>query len=317
MSIDLVLDRFKENWRRNIVYIFFVSLLIFFSVTLGDRGFFSLQNLNNVIVQTTTISIMAVGMNFVFSAGMNDLSIGANLALSGLICAFLLDAGYGIFISLMAVLVVGAGIGIINGVLVTYGKLPPWLATVGTQIIIRGIAMFIMDTDYAVEIRNEFFLKIFGQGNILGIPVLFYWTLGVLVFGYIFMNKHRFGEKVLAVGGNEVSAKYCGINTVRVKIKCMLLCAILTSVAGVLYAARLSSARYTVGDGIETDVIAAVVLGGTSMTGGKANIFGALAGSLLIGVINSGLIIAGFTSSQQMIISGVIIVIALLLGEKS
>lgn len=317
MNARTALGIFKENWRRNIVYIFFVVLLVFFSVALRDKGFFSTQNLNNIIVQTAMVSIMAIGLSFVFSAGMNDLSIGANLALSGMISAYLLRAGHGIAVSILAALLAGVLIGLVNGALVTKGKLPPWLATVGTQTIIRGIAMYIMDTDYAVEIKNTTFLTVFGQGRLLGIPVLFFWTLAVVVFGYVLLFKHRFGAKVLAVGGNEVSAKYCGINTTVIKVKCMLLCSVLTSMAGILYAARLSSARYTVGDGIETDVIAAVVLGGTSMTGGKANILGALVGSLLIGVINSGLIISGFTSSQQMIISGVIIIIALLLGEKS
>ncbi|MDR1688778.1 MAG: ABC transporter permease [Clostridiales bacterium] len=316
VSKNNIISKIKASYRNYIVYIVFVILLLFFSFTLGGRGFFTLQNLNNIIVQTAVISMLSVGLVFAFSAGMNDLSIGANLALSGLIAAYILRSGGGIFQAVSMALGMGLVLGMTNGALVTWGNLPPWLATVGTQTIIRGTAMFIMDSDYGVEISNETFLKIFAQGTVLGVPAIFIWTVAVVTFGYLLLYKHKFGARVLATGGNETSAKYSGINTHKIKIMCMILCGVLASTAGVINAARLSSARYTVGDGIESSVIAAVVLGGTSMNGGKGNIFGALVGSLLIGMINAGLIIGGLTSSQQLIVRGTIIIVALLLGEK-
>ena len=169
----------------------------------------------------------------------------------------------------------------------------------------------------AVPILNQTFNFIFGTGDILGIPILLFWTVLFLIFGFILLNKTPYGKKVLATGGNEVAARFTGIKTNKIKYMTFLMSGMFAAFAGVLYAGRMQAGRYTYGDGDELSVIAAVILGGTSMAGGMGSVMGAVVGSLLMGMINNGLIIAGLKVSEQIIIRGIIIILAVALGNKS
>ncbi len=175
--------------------------------------------------------------------------------------------------------------------------------------------MWVSDTA-AIPILNESFTFVVGTGAIGGRPILAVWTLLFLVFGFLLLNKTPYGKKVLATGGNEIAARFTGIKTDRIKFLAMLMCGLFSSIAGILYAGRMQAGRYTFGEGDELSVIAAVILGGTSMAGGTGTVIGAVVGSLLMGMINNGLIIAGLSVSQQMIIRGAIIILAVALGNK-
>jgi len=295
------------------VYVIFLIVLIIFAIWLGDK-FFSPTNLLNVTRQTAMISVMAVAMTFVIASGQIDLSIGSTVALTSLVVALLLKSTDNILLSVFTGLVLGAFIGLLNGLCITVLRIPAFLATMGMQSIVKGFAMWTTGTK-AVPITNETYNEIFGMGNLLGIPMLFVWTILAMIVGHFALNRLPFGKKTLAVGGNATSAKYSGINVNKVIVIIMVLSGIAASLAGILYSGRLQTARYTFGEGDELSVIAAVILGGTAMSGGTGNIIGAIIGSLLLGVINNGLIIGGLSVSQQMIVRGAIIIFSVALNS--
>lgn len=302
----------KIDIYQHMVYIIFVIVLIFFAIWLGP-SFFSVSNLLNITRQTAMVSVMAVAMTYVIASGQIDLSIGAVVALSSLIAAWLLERTDNILLALACSLGVGLIVGIVNGLLVTYLKIPAFLATLGTQSIIRGSAMWLTATK-AITIRNTTFNNIFGMGTLAGIPIVFIWTALALLIGHIALRYMSYGKKVLSIGGNETSAFYSGINIIRIKITVFAVMGLSAAFAGIIYSARMQTARYTYGEGDEMNVIASVVLGGTSMAGGSGNIIEAVVGSLLLGIINNGLIIGGLDASQQQVVRGCIIILAVALS---
>lgn len=306
----------KFDLSKAIVYFAFVGMLILFAILLSDKGFLSVNNLLNITRQTAMISIMAIAMTFVIAAAQIDLSIGSVTALTSLITALILSAANNIILALLGGLALGAVVGSVNGLLVTAVGIPAFLVTLGTMGIIRGFAMWITDTA-AVPIMNQTYNFIFGTGDIGGIPILLFWTLLFLVFGILLLNKTAFGRKVLATGGNEVAARFTGIKTNKIKYLTFLMSGLFAAFAGILYAGRMQAGRYTYGEGDELSVIAAVILGGTSMAGGVGSVLGSVVGSLLMGMINNGLIIAGLSVAQQTIVRGAIIILAVALGNKS
>ncbi len=310
------LSKQKIDWSKAIVYFAFAGMFLLFAILLGDKGFLSSTNLLNITRQTAMISIMAIAMTFVIGAAQIDLSVGAITALSSLVTALILSATNSIPLALLGGLALGALIGSLNGILVTAVGIPSFLVTLGTMGIIRGFAMWTTDTA-AVPILNQNYNFIFGTGDIGGVPILLFWTLLFLVFGFLLFNKTPYGKKVLATGGNEDAARFTGIKINRIKFYTFLMSGMFAAFAGILYAGRMQAGRYTYGEGDELSVIAAVIIGGTSMAGGKGSVMGAVIGSLLMGMINNGLIIAGLSVSQQTIIRGAIIILAVALGNKS
>lgn len=302
------------QWDKYMVYIIFVAVFIVFGITLGNKGFLGANNLMNVLRQTAMISVMAVACTFVMAAGQIDLTVGAVAAMTAMIVSLILKSTNSILLALAAGLGFGCLVGLINGVLITKLRLPAFLATMGMMQVVRGSAMWITETA-AVPIENAGFNFIFGVGNIAGIPVLILWTVLFYIIGILIFNKTAFGRHTLATGGNEVSAGYSGINTVKVKITAFIMSGAFAAFAGIMYAARLQAGRYSYGDGDEMSVIAAVVLGGTSMSGGTGSVIGALFGSILMGLINNALILAGLSTAQQTIVKGAIIVIAVALSN--
>ena len=294
------------------VYIIFALVLIFFAIWLGP-SFFSKSNLLNITRQTAMVSVMAVAMTFVIACGQIDLSIGAVVALSALLSAWVLEKNNNLFLALLLALAVGTIVGIVNGLLVTLLKIPAFLATLGMMSIIRGSAMWLTATK-AITIRNDAFNYVFGMGTVAGIPIVLIWTVIALVLGHVALKYLAYGKKVLAIGGNQSSALYSGIRVKQIKVIVFAVMGFAAAFAGIIYAARMKTARYTYGDGDEMNVIAAVVLGGTSMAGGNGNIIGSVVGSLLLGVINNGLIIGGLDTSQQQVVRGIIIILAVALS---
>ncbi len=296
-----------------IVYIIVAFELLLFAVWLG-WSFFSLRNLLNITRQTAMISIMAVAMTYVIASGEIDLSIGSTVALCSLVTALLLRETDSILLAVPVCLLLGAMIGCVNGLFITGLGIPSFLATLGMQSMVKGFAMWSTETR-AVPITNQVFNYLFGMGTVAHIPLLFIWTILILLAGNFILKHLPFGRKVLATGGNAVSASYSGVNVNRIKIMVMTGSGLMAAFAALLYSGRMQTARYTFGDGDELSAIAAVVLGGTAMSGGKGSIIGAVVGSLLLGMINNGLIIGGLSVSQQMIVRGAIIIIAVALGN--
>ena len=302
------------DWRRYVIYIGFAVVFLFFAITLGDDGFLTGNNLLNIVRQTATVTIIAVGMTYVIAAAQIDLSVGATAGLASVVTAMTI-ANYGVFLGILAGLAVGVVVGSVNGALVAMLKIPSFLVTLGMLGIAAGVAQWI--TKSAPQpILSDLYNKVFGSGDIGPIPGLIVWMVIVVVIGAIVLAKTRFGRQVLATGGNPIAAKFTGINTTSITFRVLLISALLAALAGMLYAGQLQSGRYQWGTGDELSAIAAVILGGTSLFGGSGTVVGTLFGALLIGLINNGLILAGLDTSQQQVVRGVIIILAVALARR-
>ncbi|GII25627.1 ABC transporter permease [Planosporangium mesophilum] len=302
------------DWREYVVYIGFVLVFLFFAVFLGET-FLNPTNLSNIVIQTAPITVMAVGLVFVLSTGEIDLSIGSVVAVSALTGAVALRETDSALVGVLAGLAVGAVVGLVNGVFVTLVRLPSFLVTLATMGAVAGVAREISNLQ-SVPVDNETFLGLFGSGELFGVPGLIIWSVLAIAVGYVLLNKTRYGAHVLAIGDNIGAARVSGIKTARVKIMVLMGSAMCASLAGLLYAGRLHGARYTLGEADLMTVIAAVIVGGTSLFGGKGTVVGALMGSLLMGMLNNGLILAHLSVSQQMIARGLIILVAVSLSLR-
>ena len=294
--------------RGAIIYVGFVAIFVFFALTLRDSGFLTVDNQLNILRQTAFVSVMAFGTTFALSAGEIDLSIGSVVALSAMVTAVLLRDQNAV-IAVPAGLSVGIVVGLANGLLTTRLRVPSFLITLGMAGIIGGLSRFITNLQ-PVPVLDDTYTYIFGSGNVGPFPTLFLWTIAVLVLAHVLFRKTTFGRQLLATGGNRVAARYSGINTARIRIASLVVCSFTAALAGLLYVGRLHSARYTLGESDLLTVIAAAVIGGTSMAGGRGSIIGALLGSLVMGVLNNGLILMGFSVTEQDIARGVIIIVA-------
>ncbi len=296
---------------RYIVYVGFILILIGFSIVLRDDGFLTTRNLLNIVQQTAPITVMAVGMVFVLTAGEIDLSIGPIVAVSALISALVLRENFW-FLGAAAGLAAGAAIGAVNGLLVAYMRLPSFLVTLATMGFLAGVARWITDLQ-SVPITNDTFNGIFGAGSLFGIPSLVLWSVGIVLLGHFFYRETRYGAHVHAIGDNPQSARAVGIRVDRVRFSVMVVSGAAAGLAGLLYAGRLHGARYTLGETDLLTVIAAVIVGGTRLNGGVGTVFGALIGSLLMGLLNNGLILMGLSVSEQLMVRGLIILAAIAL----
>jgi ribose transport system permease protein len=305
----------RIDLRQNVLYVGFVVLFAVFAITLGDQGFTSSNNLLNIIRQTAMISVMAVAVTFVIGAAEIDLSVGAVAGLASVVCAMALDA-YGVVAGILAGLLLGAAVGAINGSLVVWLGIPSFLVTLGMLGIAHGTAQWI--TDSAPQpILHDTFNNVFGGGELGPIPSLVIWTALAVAIGHVMLRRTSYGRGVLATGGNEEAARFSGVRTRRIKFTVLTVSSIGAALAGMLYAGWLQSGRFQWGEGDELSVIAAVILGGTSLFGGRASVIGTLLGSLTIGLINNGLTLMGLESSQQQIVRGAIIILAVALARKA
>jgi ribose transport system permease protein len=302
------------DWQRYVVFFAFLAVFIFFSVTLYDSGFLSFANLFNIVQQTAIIAVMAVAMAFVISAAEIDLSVGSAAGLASVTSALAVSE-YGLPAGIAAGLLTGVIVGGINGLLVAAIGIPSFLVTLGMLGIAHGSAMWVT-ASAPVPIVDNTFNNIFGSGQIGPVPSLLLWVLIALVVGHIVLRKTPYGRRVLATGGNEVAARFSGVNTRRIKFYVLLVSGTVAGLAGMLYAGRLHSGRFQWGEGDELSVIAAVILGGTSLFGGYGTVIGSVLGALLVGLINNGLTLMGLEFSQQQIVRGAIIILAVALARK-
>ena len=296
---------------RYVIYVGFLAIFAVFAVILRDAGFATPANLLNIVQQTTPVTVMAVGMAFVLTAGEIDLSIGSIVAVSALLAAVAMRT-LPWPIGVLAGVGAGAAIGALNGALVAYGRLPSFLVTLATMGVFAGVGRRMTDLK-SIPIENDAFNALFGSGALFGVPSLVIWTVAAIGLGYFVFRETRFGAHVHATGDSARAARATGIRVLRLRFAVLTLSGALAGLAGLLYAGRLNGARYTLGEADLLTVIAAVIVGGTRLNGGSGSIVGALIGSLLMGMLNNGLILMGYQPSDQMIARGLIILIAVAL----
>ncbi len=307
--MEAVLSRIKRlDLQRSVIYFGFLAIFLFFAATLHNDGFLTTRNLTNIVLQTAPATIMAIGLVFALSAGEIDLSFGSIVAVSALAAAVAMQNGPMVF-GVVAGLGAGVLIGAFNGVLVAYLRLPSFLVTLATLGLFAGIARSMTDLR-SIPVINDAFTGFFGSGKLLGVPSLVIWTGAAVAIGHVLYRYSRFGAHVLAVGDNARAAQVSGIKVPRIRLLVLTLCGATAGLAGLLYAGRLQAAKYTLGESDLMTVIAAVIVGGTALNGGKGSIIGALLGSLMMGMLNNGLILMGLKVSDQMIVRGVIILVA-------
>lgn len=293
--------------------------LMALALALTTESFFTVGNGLNVLQQICVNLCLSIGMTMIIVSGGIDLSVGSMLALSGAVAAGALTKGFAVpgtdllieFTTSGAILVaiaVGAGLGWFNGMAITRFKLPPFVATLGMLSVARGLTMLWTGGFPINNLGDEF--GYMGTGRLLGIPMPV-WIAGSLVVVFVVvMKRTRFGRQVYAVGGNERAATLSGLNVNRIKLLVYTIGGMLAGVAGLLVTSKLNSAQPNAGMSYELDSIAAVVIGGTSLNGGRGTIIGTVLGCLIIGVLNNGLVLLGVSAVWQQVIKGLVILVA-------
>lgn len=291
-------------------------IILFIIVSVLNTSFLEPLNILNLLRQVSINALIAFGMTFVILTGGIDLSVGAILALSSALTAGMIVSGVDPIIAILVGCVLGAAMGMVNGLLITKGNMAPFIATLATMTIFRGLTLVYTKGNPITGLGDNHLFQLFGRGYFLGIPVPAVTMLVIFIILFIILHKTPFGRKTYAIGGNEKAAFISGIKVPRVKVMIYALSGLLAALAGAILTSRLNSAQPTAGTSYELDAIAAVVLGGTSLSGGKGRIVGTLIGALIIGTLNNGLNLLGVSSFYQMVVKGIVIIIAVLLDRK-
>ncbi|QQK07082.1 ABC transporter permease [Miniphocaeibacter halophilus] len=291
-------------------------ILLVVLISLVSKEFRSFNNLISLVRQSTINGFIAFGMTCVILTGSIDLSVGSVLSLSTAICAGLIVGGVPVGLAFIITLILGVLLGLVSGILVTKGRLQPFIATLVTMTVYRGLTYIYMDGKPISNLGDSFLLKFIGRGSIFGIPFPVILFLVIFVLYFFMLNKTTFGRKIYATGSNEDCARLVGVKTDKVKMVVYALSGLMASIAGIILLSRLGSAQTTLGEGYELDAIASVVLGGTSMNGGRGRISGTLIGILIIAVLNNGLNILEVSSYYQSVVKGLVILIAVLSDRK-
>nr|WP_176471167.1 ribose ABC transporter permease [Vibrio metoecus] len=308
----------SKEWlieQKSLIALLFLVVVVSFL----NPNFFTVDNLLNILRQTSVNAIIAVGMTLVILTAGIDLSVGSVLALCGAFAATLVAMEVPVLVAVPTALLAGAALGAISGIIIAKGKVQAFIATLVTMTLLRGVTMVYTDgrpiSTGFTDTADTF--AWFGTGYALGIPVPVWLMVVVFAGAWYLLNHTRFGRYVYAVGGNESATRLSGINVDRVKIGVYAICGLLAALAGIIVTSRLSSAQPTAGMGYELDAIAAVVLGGTSLMGGKGRIMGTLIGALIIGFLNNALNLLDVSSYYQMIAKAVVILLAVLVDNKN
>lgn len=291
-------------------------ILIIIIITAINPSFLSMSNILNVLRQVSINALIAFGMTFVILTGGIDLSVGSILALTGAVTAGMMASGIDPILAMLLGLFLGAVLGAINGVIIAKGKVAPFIATLATMTIYRGLTLVYTEGRPISGLGDSMGFQMLGKGYFLGIPIPVVTMLVSFGILYFILKKTTFGRRVYAVGGNEEASVLSGINADRIKIYVYSLVGALAALASLILTSRLNSAQPTAGQMFELDAIAAVVLGGTSLTGGRGWIVGTLIGALIIGVLNNGLNLIGVSSFFQQVVKGAVILLAVLLDRK-
>lgn len=289
-------------------------VLLIIGMAFASPVFLSVRNLMNILLHISVIGIVAVGMTFVIVSAGIDLSVGSVLALSSVIAASALKAGAPGAVGIVIGLIVGAGCGLFNGLIIAKAQLPPFIVTLGTMGVARGLALIIAEGRSIYDFPRSFL--VLGQTRLWGLwplPALIF--LIVVVLGHILLFHTRFGQHALVIGDNEVAARVTGIRVDRVKIMLYIISGTLAALGGLVFASRLNAAEPTAGIGYELDAVAAVIIGGTSLFGGQGSVLGTLFGVLLVGVLRNGLNLLAVSPYYQQVTIGLVVIGAVLLDR--
>ena len=294
----------------------FIALVIVCAgLALLSPDFLTISNVFDVMRQVSINAVLAFGMTLAILLGGIDLSVGSILAVSSVLIALMMKAGYAAGPAIAVGLLAGAAMGAVNGLVIAKGRVAPFIATLGMMTLLRGVALVLSQGSPISGFSSNFFAMLGGGYLASLIPLPVVWMLMLFALFWFLLSRTVFGRHVYATGGNVEAAALSGVKTDRVQILVYGLSGVMSAVAGVILTSRLDSAQPTAGDGYELDAITAVVLGGTSLAGGRGWIFGTLVGALLIGVLNNGLNLLGVSAFYQQVIKGTVILLAVLLDR--
>jgi ribose transport system permease protein len=293
-------------------------IVLIVAVSLASPDFLDVSNLLNVLRQTSINAVIAMGMTFVILTAGIDLSVGAVLALCGAFAASLIASGTGLLITMLIVLLAGLALGAVSGLIITYGAVQPFIATLVSMTVLRG-AVLVFSNGTPIDASSGAASDAFGNlggGYLFGIPIPVIAAAIVFAVCWVALTQTRFGRYVYAIGGNENVTRLSGVNVTLIKIVVYAVSGLLSALAGIILTARLESAQPTAGVGYELDAIAAVVVGGTSLAGGIGSMTGTLIGALIIGILNNALNLMDVSAYYQMIAKGAVILLAVLVDRR-
>ena len=291
-----------------------VLLVVIFIMAIMSPYFFSWKNCRNILNQSAIYLVLTIGMTFVICAGQIDLSVGAIIGFSGVCMGLLLNQGVSPIWAILIELLIGVIVGIVNGIFVAYGKINSFIVTLGMMTILRGITLILTNSSSVFGFGN--IITFIGSGKIgpVNMPIIL--SLVIATVGGVLLHRTIFGNYCLFIGTNEIALNRSGVNVKKYKIIIFALCGLCASVAGLIITARLNSAEPLAGQGYEMDAIAASILGGTSMQGGKGNIIGTIIACLILNIMKNGLTLLAISSHYQEILTGLILLISVLISES-
>jgi|TARA_B110000090_G_C13377872_1_gene444622 ribose/xylose/arabinose/galactoside ABC-type transport system permease subunit len=288
-----------------------LGIIVIFSFI--NPRFFAVENFLNILTQAAPFIIMAVGMTFVITAAGIDLSVGSILALSSVIGFEFMSSGGNPVIGVAIILVVAVALGILNGALIAYLAIPPFIATLATMVSLRGLAL--LHSAGTMHFGLPESVAFLGQGKVLGLPMPVLIALLAALFGYWLLNFTKFGVYCRALGGNKEALRLTGVSVKRVELLVYGFMGLMVGLGGLVMIARIDSTQATIGTGSEIHVIAAVIIGGTSLFGGKGTVYGSVAGAILLSMVANALVIGGADFFWQLVVTGIIVLFAVLIGN--
>ena len=289
------------------------AIAVFIALSFASPYFLTTNNLLNIAKALVIVGIAAAGETIVIIAGGFDLSIGSTMAASGMLAAYLLDSGSGVVMAFTCAIILGIGIGTVNGTLIAYFRINPLITTLAMLAIIRGLA-FVISDGREIIITNKTWLSL-GTGKLAGIPYIVLILILIFLIFALILPRTTFGRYVYAIGSNPRAARLAGISTNRWRLLIYIVCGATAALAGLMLAARTGNARPAAAMGFELDVITVVILGGASLKGGRGTILGTAIGLILLFMINNGLTLAQVPSFWQQVVKGVILLAAVLYDE--
>lgn len=309
-----LIEHIKNNPKlKQLISIFLVLLGMMFIFSMSSKYFFTANNLRTVALQSSIIAIVAIGQTLVLITGGIDLSLGSVIGISGMVSSFLMTHGVNVPMSIIGALIAGGLVGLVNGLLIVYGKLPPFVVTLGTMSIVRGLCLLMTNGIPISGIPESF--GVLGNGYFLGLPNPVWLMLILTILFHYMLTKTPLGLYIYASGSNIQAARLSGINTNRTITLVYTFSGILAAIAGLIFASRVLSGQPVAGTGYELNAVASSVIGGTSLSGGEGIVSGTLVGALIIGVLSNGLNLMNVSAFLQQVLIGVVIIVAVFIDR--
>jgi ribose transport system permease protein len=286
-----------------------VVLMVIFS--LSTEKFMSVSNLSNLLLQLSGVAISAIGMTMVIITGGIDVSVGSILGMASVVAGKLLMAGSSFVVVVLSAIITGFGIGILNGIIISYGNVPPIIVTLGMMSMMRALMYQVLGGRWVSGIPPD--IRIIGLGKWLGIPLSMWITAVLIILFSYFLSSRPTGRAIYAIGNNPEAARVSGVNLARTILIVYSLTGLLVGFAGLIYVARTGIVQTNTGSGFELEVIAAVMLGGTSVFGGKGTVIGSLLGAVLVGIIKNGMVLMHVPALSEGLVIGILILISVMI----